>query len=112
MSKQKETTEERLARMKKEQEAAKAGKDTELVKQLTHESTGEPDFNEITKKLKARKEKEAKSKNDGYTKTTIYVRTDVLEAFDALQTRHGQRKEMLNEALMDYIQKKTRELEK
>lgn len=110
MSKQKESTKERLARMQREKEEAKPEKDTELVKQLTHEDDGQPDFSDIVSQLEQRKELEAKGENEGYAKMTVYVREDIYRAFNALITKRGQQKEFCNEALADFVMKKTREL--
>lgn len=109
----KETAAERIERMKREKEAAKeAAGDTgtNLVGQLTHESTGEPDFSELAKRLEERKAQEAKGENDDHVKMTIYVRKDIADAFNALITRRGQQKEFVNIALTDFIQKKVREM--
>lgn len=114
MSKEKkETTQERLERMKRErEEQKKAGStDTNLVEQLTHEDAGEPNFAEIAKKLRERQEQETKGENEGYTKMTIYIRDDVARAFSALVTKRGQQKEFANQALSDFVQKKIRELD-
>lgn len=110
MTKAKETTQERMERMKREREAAKKAGDNQIVEQLTNESTGEPDFTEITKKLKERKKKETKGENEGYTKMTIYIRDDIAESFNALITKRGQQKEFANQALSDFVAKKIREL--
>ena len=112
---QKETAQERIARMKKEKAdaAAKAAKETQgtdLVGQLTHETDGAPDFSEIAKKLEERKAKEAKGENEGHTKMTIYVRDDIYRSFNALITKRGQQKQFINQALQDFVQKKAREL--
>lgn len=109
----KETTQERLERMKREREAAakKAGEtDTSLVDQLTHTDSGEPDFEEITRKLRERQEQETKGENDGYVKMTIYIDAKLAAAFNALITKRGQQKEFANIAFADFVQKKIREL--
>ena len=115
MSKEKkETTQERLERMKREKEEAAKRKgitDNSLVDQLTHEDSGEPNFSAIAQKLRERQEQETKGENDGYTKMTIYIRDDIAQAFDALVTKHGQKKEYANQALQDFVQKKIRELD-
>lgn len=113
MSKEKkETTQERLERMKRDREAKKSGTTaSSLVDQLTHEDSGEPDFTEITQKLRERQKKETKGKNDGYTKMTLYIRDDIAQAFDALATKHGQKKEYANRAIQDFVKKKIRELD-
>lgn len=106
-----ETAQERMARLKREREAAKkAGDDSQIIGQLTDENAGEPDFSEIAKKLKERKKKETKGENDGYTKMTIYIRDDIAETFNALITKRGQQKEFANQALSDFVAKKIREL--
>lgn len=114
MSKNKNNALERLNKMKQEKEAAasnaQASQKTELVSQLTHETDGAPDFSEVAKKLAERKEKEAKGENEGHVKMTIYVRKDIADAFNALITKRGQQKEFTNQALADFIQKKTKEL--
>ena len=108
----KETAQERMERLKRErEEAVKTGSTgNDLVGQLTHESTGEPDFAEIAAKLKMRQAKEARGENDGYVKMTIYIREDIAEGFNALITKRGQQKEFANAAFADFIQKKAREM--
>ena len=110
----KETAQERLARMKREKEAAQeANQDKQqpdLVGQLTHEADGEPDFSDLAKKLELRKAQEAKGENEGHTKMTIYVRDDIYRSFNALITKRGQQKQFINQALSDFIQKKSRDL--
>lgn len=116
MSNQKETVKERMARLQREKEEAaakaKAGeKDSgSLVSQLTHETSGEPDFAEIAKKLEERKAQEAKGENEGYVKMTIYIREDIAASFNALITKRGQQKEFANQAFKDFVAKKIREL--
>ena len=115
MSKEKkETTQERLERMKRErEEAAKrtGSADSSLVDQLTHEDSGEPNFAEVAKKLRERQEQETKGENDGYEKMTIYIRQDIADAFNSLAIKRGQKKEFANQALSDFVQKKIRELD-
>ena len=107
----KESAAERLAKMQKAKEEAKAnGKTEELVGQLTHTATGDPDFSELAKKLEERKAQEAKGENDDHVKMTIYVREDIARSFNALITKRGQQKEFVNQALQDFVIKKTREL--
>lgn len=110
----KETAAERLARMKREKEAADAAsqdeKGTGLVGQLTHENDGSPDFTDLAAKLEERKAQEAKGENEGHVKMTIYVREDIARSFNALITKRGQQKQYVNQALSDFIQKKSREL--
>lgn len=109
----KETTQERLERMKREREEAakKTGStDSSLIDQLTHTSDGEPNFAEIARKLRERQEQETKGENDGYVKMTIYIREDIADAFSSLVTKRGQQKEFANIAFADFVQKKIREL--
>lgn len=110
-NKKNETALERIERMKREKEDAKAAAPSEeLVSQLTHESDGEPDFTEIAKKLEERKAQEAKGENEGYVKMTIYIREDIAASFNALITKRGQQKEFANQAMADFVAKKIREL--
>lgn len=110
----KETAAERLARMKREKEAADAAnhdaQGTDLVGQLTHEDDGSPDFTDLAAKLEERKALEAKGENAGHVKMTIYVREDIARSFNALITKRGQQKLFINQALQDFVQKKAREL--
>lgn len=111
MSKKNESAIERLAKIKAEKEAARtAAKNVDLVGQLTHDSTGEPDFAEIADKLKARKNEEKVSVMAGAVKYTIYIDQDVATAFDALCVKRGDQRRYANEALKDFVQKKVREL--
>lgn len=107
----KESVSEKLARLQREtNESADPIASADLVEQLTHEDTGEPDFSEIAKKLEERKAQEAKGENDGYVKMTIYIREDIAASFNALITKRGQQKEFANQAFKDFVAKKVREL--
>ena len=110
----KETAAERIARMKKEKEAAQAAsqekKKEDLVGQLTHEHDGTPDFTDLAAKLEERKALEAKGENAGHVKLTIYIRKDIADSFNALITKRGQQKEFANQAFADFVTKKAREL--
>ena len=108
MSGNKETVQERLERMKKQKEASGG---TELVSQLTHETTGEPDFKELAQRLSARNQKERVLKRDTTEKITFYIDQDVIAAFYALCTEHGDKTRYINQALRDFIKKKARELD-
>ena len=68
------------------------------------------DYNVLAAKIEAHKAKEAKSKNDGYVKMTIYVREDIARSFNALCTERGQQREFTNEAFRDFIKKKAKEM--
>lgn len=109
----KKTVAEKLAMMHRdtaEAEPADLIESTDLLAQLTHEDTGEPDFSKIAKKLEERKAQEAKGENDGYVKMTIYIREDIAASFNALITKRGQQKEFANAAFKDFVAKKVREL--
>ncbi len=110
MSNENGTAQERMARLMREREAKKKTGDSQIVGQLTNESTGEPDFSDIAHKLNERKKREKKGENDGYTKLTIYIRDDIAAAFNALITKRGQQKEFANQALSDFVAKKIKEL--
>lgn len=109
----KETVAEKLARLQRETgEAVSATPvaNADLIEQLTHEDTGNPDFAELAKKLEERKAQEAKGENEGYVKMTIYIREDIADSFNALITKRGQQKAFANEAFADFILKKSKEL--
>ena len=111
MTNKKETAAERLARMKKEKEAAKeVAKGTDIVGQLTHENDGQPDFSSLVNKLENWNEKEAKGENVDYVKMTIYIQKDIAKGFNALCVRRGDQKKHANQALAEYVARKAREL--
>ena len=96
--KNKSSAAERIAAMRREEEAA------------SKVSSTEPDFTEIAKKLEERQAAEKKGENEGYTKMTIYIRDDILAGFNALITKRGQQKEFANQAISDFVLKKIKEL--
>lgn len=107
-----ESAEERIARMKRErEEAAKkaAEEQSNLVSQLTHEATGEPDFAQLAEKLKSRKEAEAPTTTET-VKFTIYIDRDVAEAFQALCVKRGDQRRYATEAFAEFVKRKVREL--
>ena len=109
----KETAAERLARMKREKEAADAASQDEkrdLVGHLNHENDGSPDFTALAAKLEKRRAQEAKGENEKHVKMTIYIKKDIADSFNALITKRGQQKEFANQAFADFVTKKAREL--
>lgn len=112
MTKNNESAAERIAKLKKEKEAAKANNENkEIVSQLTHESTGEPDFADLAQKLSERKEAKKTSVMANTVKYTVYVDEDVAKAFDALCLKRGDQRKYVNAALKDFVLRKSRELE-
>lgn len=104
MNKQnKETVQERIEGYAWEEESTQVG-------QLDHENDGEPDFAELAVKLEERKQKEARGENDGHVKMTIYVEENLAKSFNALITKRGQQKQFINQAIKDFIIKKSKEL--
>ena len=113
MSKNKEGVAERLARMQREKEeaAAKNGENdsTGLVAQLTHEDDGEPDFAEIARQMQEKNAAEPTGETKGYVKMTTYLREDLYNAYMATCTKRGDIKNNMNEAVADFVLKKSRE---
>lgn len=113
-NKKKETVAERLARMQNEkaEAAAKNGENDVpgLVAHLTHETTGEPDFAEIARQLEERRSQEPQEENMEVVKMTTYIRKDLYDGYMAICTRHGDKKNYMNEAIADLLLKKSREL--
>lgn len=105
----KESVQERLERMKRQKESAGAG--VELVSQLSHESSGGTDFEELAQRLKERYDEKKVSKLDGTEKLTVYVDKDVAAAFRALCIERGDQRRYITAALQDFILKKARELD-
>ena len=114
MSNNKESVAAKLARLQKE--TGEAGTvdpigNTDLVKQLTHEEAGKPDFAAIADKLKESHEAEKKpSFLEGTKKLTIYIDNDVADAFTALCPNRGDQRRNATEAFEDWIIKKTKEM--
>ena len=106
----KETAAERLARMKREKEAATEGNTSELVGQLTHESTGEPDYTALAQKLREHLDGDPSSVNNPKVKLTLYIEQPVAEAFKALCVKRGDHAAHGTEALSDFVKKKAREM--
>lgn len=101
----------RLERAMREREAAKAAETSDnIVTQLTHESDGEPDLKEMARKLQERHAKEARSVNTNTIKDTLYIDEDIYTAFNALCLQRGDKKRYVNQALKDFVLKKTKEL--
>lgn len=111
MSKNREKPADLIARMKQEQEAAreKSGKE-QIASQLTHESTGKPDFSELAKKLKERQAEEKVPALANTVKFTIYVDEDIAHAFQALCVRRGDQRKYATQAFADFVEKKAKEL--
>lgn len=105
----KETAAERLARMKREKEAATDGT-TEIVGQLTHETDGEPDFTELAKKLRDHLDGSPESVQPNVVKYTLYIDEPVADAFRALCVKRGDQRVYGTEALSDFVKKKAREM--
>lgn len=109
-NKNNESAADRLAKLRAEKAAANTTDTTNLVSQLTHESAGEPDLSAIAAKLKQRQEEERTPELAGKVKYSIYVEKDVADAFQALCIKRGDQRRFANEALRDFVLKKTREL--
>lgn len=111
MSKDKGKTSDVIERLKREQEAAreKAGQE-KIASQLTHESTGKPDFSELAKKLKERQAEEKVPALANTVKFTIYVDEDIASAFQALCVRRGDQRKYATQAFADFVEKKAKEL--
>lgn len=108
----KETAAERIARMRREKEAATetAGGPSELVGPLTHESDGEPDFTELARKLRDHLDGDPSSVQPNVVKYTLYIDEPVAEAFKALCVKRGDARIYGTEALSDFVKKKAREM--
>lgn len=84
----------------------------ELLKQLADQKDDTPDFEKIAEELQRRHEEEKRSLNTGYVKDTIYIEENLYKAFNALCTERGMKKQYVNQALADFVQKKYREIQK
>lgn len=109
-NKNKESALDRLKREREEAAQRKQQEGTDLVGQLTHESTGEPDYAAIAEQLKQRQASTAAEKPD-YVKFTIYIDRPIAEAFKALCTKMGDQRVYATEAFGDFVKKKAREMD-
>lgn len=57
------------------------------------------------KKIIAKKKKKKRKFEDDYTKSTYWIRKDILKVFNSIANEHGEKTRMINEALLDYFKK-------
>lgn len=100
----------RLESLQKDKEAL-AGKPGKVINGIINQEQETPDFAKIAEELQQRHAEEARSLNTGYVKDTIYIEENIYKAFNALCTERGMKKQLVNEALADFVQKKYRELQ-
>lgn len=101
----------RLENLKKEKDAIK-GNPGKVINGILHQEQETPDFAKIAEELQQRHAEEKRSLNDSYIKDTIYIEENIYKAFNALCTERGMKKQLVNEALADFVQKKYRELQR
>lgn len=85
-------------------------KSKRVLEKIIHQEEEKPDLSAIAQELQERNEREAKGENEGYVKATIYIQEDVYNAFEALCLRRGDKKKFANEAFLDFVLKKHKEL--
>lgn len=100
----------RLANLEKDKESIKSNPGSVIGGIISQEQEA-PDFAQIAEELQQRHAEEARSLNTGYIKDTIYIEENIYKAFNALCTERGMKKQLVNEALADFVQKKYRELQ-
>lgn len=100
----------RLENLQKDKEALKSNPGKVIGGIISQEQEA-PDFAQIAEELQQRHAEEARSLNTGYVKDTIYIEENIYKAFNALCTERGMKKQLVNEALADFVQKKYRELQ-
>lgn len=100
----------RLEGLKKEKEAI-VGNPSKVINGIVNQEQESPDFAKIAEELQKRHEEEKRSLNDNYIKDTIYIEENIYRAFNALCVERGMKKQLVNEALADFVQKKYRELQ-
>ncbi len=103
-----------LERIQELQAGKGLGQGKDLVGQLTHQSSGETDFEEIAEKLKERQKTKkfpTLKESDQYVKYTVYVEKPVAEAFQALCLKRGDQRRYANQAIKEFVEKKVKELD-
>ena len=106
----------RLKEINKNKEALKQQQENKKSNVVETIASGDinhdkPDFDKMAEVLESKKE-EAKSENDGYIKDTIYIRADLHKAMNALCTRQGDKKRLVNQMYEEFLTKKYKELHK
>lgn len=99
---------ERLKAMNESKESLKKEKPN-VVQSIATGKEEKPDFMKMAEILEAKKG-ERVSENELYTKDTIYIRTDLYNALQALCTRQGDKKKMVNQMYEEFLTKKYKEL--
>lgn len=113
MQKGKDLLNQKLSGMRNKQvDQNKQQSHDELLKQLADQKDDAPDFQKIAEELQKRHEEEKRSLNTGYIKDTIYIEENLYKAFNALCTERGMKKQYVNQALSEFVQKKYREIQK
>ena len=100
----------RLENLQKDKEAIKSNPG-KVIGGIISQEQETPDFAQIAEELQKRHAEEKRSLNDSYIKDTIYIEENIYRAFNALCTERGMKKQLVNEALADFVQKKYRELQ-
>lgn len=102
----------RLAGLQKEKEAI-VGNPSKVINGIVNQEQEAPDFAKIAEELQKRHEEEAKSLNDPeeFVKDTIYIQKNIYIAFNSLCLKRGDKKQFVNQALADYIQKRYKEIQ-
>lgn len=100
----------RLENLQKDKETI-VGRPGMVINGIISQEQDTPDFAKIAEELQQRHEQEKRSLNDTYIKDTIYIEENIYKAFNALCTERGMKKQLVNEALADFVQKKYRELQ-
>jgi hypothetical protein len=67
---------------------------------------------DLAKRIKNAKKKKKKPKfEETHTKDTIWIRNDIAEAIKEICTQRGEKTKFVNEALLEYLVKKEKELQ-
>lgn len=70
------------------------------------------DFMAMAEKLEEKNKNEYGHLNENYTKDTIYIRSDLHKAFNALCTKQGDKKRRTNEMMEEYLTREYKKLGK
>ena len=79
---------------------------SDMVDEFTGAKDPQDEMMRIAAELKKQKEEKKSSLNNDYVKDTIYIRSDIYEAFNALCIKQGDKKKYANEAFKDFVLKK------
>lgn len=105
-----EELKKRLEEMKKNN--GQKSNAADMIGGIVSQEEEKTDFEKIAQELEERQKKEAISMNSDYVKDTLYIQKDLYKAFNALCIKRGDKKQHVNRAIAEYVQKEYKRIQK